>query len=57
MFDIAKDWKKKKKNWKKGKKKRNEKWEKVKKQQQVFFTFAFLYRKVYILFEKIFGKT
>ena len=56
MFDIAKDWKKKK--LKEGKKKkRNEKWEKVKKQQQVFFTFAFLYRKVYILFEKIFGKT
>ena len=34
--------------------KKNEKWEKVKQQ---LFSFTFLYRKIYILLESVFGKT
>ena len=36
---------------------KNEKWEKVKQQLLIFCTFTFLYRKIYILFQNIFGKT
>ena len=44
------DWR----HWKK-----SEKWEKVKQKhfKQIFFTFTFLYRKIYIFLESILGKT